>query len=83
MPAASSSPGRAGRPQARTQVCRRGIGRTFQVVRAFPRMTVLENVIVGAYRRHARRRGRRADMALAALDRVGLPPNRPRNLPVG
>ena len=31
------------------QVCRRGIGRTFQVVRAFPRMTVLENVIVGAF----------------------------------
>ena len=31
------------------QVCRLGVGRTFQVVRAFPRMTVLENVIVGAY----------------------------------
>ena len=30
-------------------VCRLGVGRTFQVVRAFPRMTVLENVIVGAY----------------------------------
>jgi branched-chain amino acid transport system permease protein len=30
-------------------VCRLGIGRTFQVVHAFPRMTVLENVIVGAY----------------------------------
>ena len=53
------------------QVCRRGIGRTFQVVRAFPRMTVLENVTVGAFvgapddatARH---------MAAAALDRVGL-----------
>ena len=31
------------------EVCARGIGRTFQVVRAFPRMTVLENVIVGAF----------------------------------
>src|SRR5262249_2497520 len=30
-------------------VCRRGIGRTFQVARAFPRMTVLQNVMVGAY----------------------------------
>ena len=39
------------------QVCRRGIGRTFQVVRAFPRMTVLENVIVGAFVGAARRRG--------------------------
>ena len=32
-----------------SQICRRGVGRTFQVVRAFPRMTVLENVIVGAF----------------------------------
>ncbi|MEO9189186.1 MAG: branched-chain amino acid ABC transporter ATP-binding protein/permease [Acetobacteraceae bacterium] len=31
------------------QVCRLGIGRTFQVVRSFPRLPVLDNVIVGAY----------------------------------
>ena len=31
------------------EICRHGVGRTFQVVRAFSRMTVLENVIVGAY----------------------------------
>jgi len=31
------------------QVCARGIGRTFQVVRAFPRMSILENVVVGAF----------------------------------
>ena len=52
-------------------VCRLGVGRTFQVVRAFPRMTVLENVIVGAYV------GAPSDLeaerhAFAALDRVGL-----------
>jgi ABC-type branched-subunit amino acid transport system ATPase component/ABC-type branched-subunit amino acid transport system permease subunit len=29
--------------------CRLGVGRTFQVVRAFPRLTVLDNVVVGAY----------------------------------
>jgi branched-chain amino acid transport system ATP-binding protein len=30
------------------EVCRRGIGRTFQIVRPFPALTVEENVIVGA-----------------------------------
>jgi ABC-type branched-subunit amino acid transport system ATPase component/ABC-type branched-subunit amino acid transport system permease subunit len=53
------------------QVCRRGIGRTFQVVRAFPRMTALENVIVGAFIGAPDDAGAR-QMALAALDRVGL-----------
>jgi branched-chain amino acid transport system permease protein len=53
------------------QVCRRGIGRTFQVVRAFPRMSVLENVIVGAFIAAPTDAVAR-DMALAALDRVGL-----------
>ena len=31
------------------QVCRMGIGRTFQVVRSFPRLPLIYNVIVGAY----------------------------------
>ncbi len=31
------------------QICAAGMGRTFQVVRPFRRMTVLENVVVGAY----------------------------------
>jgi branched-chain amino acid transport system permease protein len=53
------------------RVCRRGIGRTFQVVRAFPRMTLLENVIVGAFVRAPDDAAARV-MALAALDRVGL-----------
>ncbi|MBV8888064.1 MAG: branched-chain amino acid ABC transporter ATP-binding protein/permease [Alphaproteobacteria bacterium] len=53
------------------RVCRCGIGRTFQVVRAFARMTVVENVIVGAY--IGARDDRVAEqMALAALDRVGI-----------
>jgi len=54
-----------------SHVCRRGIGRTFQVVRAFPRMTVLENVIVGAFV-GAADDGAARRMAAVALDRVGL-----------
>ena len=54
-----------------SRICRRGTGRTFQVVRAFPRMSVLENVIVGAYVGAADDAAARR-MALAALDRVGL-----------
>src|ERR1700756_5709812 len=53
------------------QVCRRGIGRTFQVVRAFQRMTVLENVTVGAFVGAADDATAR-HMARTALDRVGL-----------
>jgi branched-chain amino acid transport system ATP-binding protein len=33
-------------------VCRRGIGRTFQIVRPFPALSVEDNVIVGALLRH-------------------------------
>jgi branched-chain amino acid transport system permease protein len=31
------------------RICRLGVGRTFQVVRAFPRLSVLNNVVIGAY----------------------------------
>jgi branched-chain amino acid transport system ATP-binding protein len=44
---------------------RAGIGRTFQVVRSFDSMTVLENVMVGAFARHDRARA-----AMAAAERV-------------
>jgi ABC-type branched-subunit amino acid transport system ATPase component len=53
------------------RVCRLGIGRTFQVVRAFPRMTVLESVTVGAFVGAADDAAARR-MAATALDRVGL-----------
>ena len=34
------------------RICRRGIGRTFQIVRPFPALSVEDNVIVGALLRH-------------------------------
>jgi branched-chain amino acid transport system ATP-binding protein len=36
------------------EICRSGIGRTFQVVKPFPHMSVLDNVVVGALNAHAR-----------------------------
>jgi branched-chain amino acid transport system ATP-binding protein/branched-chain amino acid transport system permease protein len=53
------------------RICRLGIGRTFQVVRAFPRFSVLQNVVVGSY--VATRTDAEAVAAAgAALAQVGL-----------
>ena len=56
------------RPSA---LCRRGLGRTFQVVRTFPRLTVVENVMVGAFVRE-RAVGRARAVAAGALGQVGM-----------
>ena len=53
------------------RVCRLGIGRTFQVVRTFARMSVLHNAMVGAFVR-SRDDGEARALALEALERVGL-----------
>jgi branched-chain amino acid transport system permease protein len=53
------------------EVCRMGVGRTFQVVRSFPRLPVLDNVIVGAYGAGASDRDA-IDRAAQALHQVGL-----------
>ncbi len=53
------------------KVCRMGIGRTFQVVRSFPRLPLLDNVIVGAYGAGLSDADAIASAA-QALQRVGL-----------
>ena len=67
-------------------VCRRGVSRTFQNIRLFPEMTVLENVLVAQFRHHSisplpllfrsarfcDREKQYRDEALALLDFVGL-----------
>ena len=53
------------------EVCQAGIGRTFQVVRPFPDLTVVENVMVGALLRTHRTADARRQ-ALELLDRLGL-----------
>ena len=53
------------------QVCRMGVGRTFQVVRSFPRLPLLDNVIVGAYGAGMSDHDAIAS-AVRALHRVGL-----------
>jgi ABC-type branched-subunit amino acid transport system ATPase component/ABC-type branched-subunit amino acid transport system permease subunit len=53
------------------RICRLGVGRTFQVVRAFPRLSVLNNVVVGAYATTTNDSNAFA-AASAALAQVGL-----------
>ena len=52
-------------------VCRRGIGRTFQIVRPFPALSVEENVVIGALLRHRDVASARRH-ALAVLERLDL-----------
>ena len=55
------------------RIAREGVGRTFQLVRLLPGLTVLENVIAGAVYGHRRRWGGEAeDFAHDLLDRVGM-----------
>ncbi|MDG1431211.1 MAG: ABC transporter ATP-binding protein [Paracoccaceae bacterium] len=57
-------------PQA---IAREGVGRTFQLVRLLPSLTVLENVVAGAVYGHRRRWGREAEeFAHDVLERVGM-----------
>jgi ABC-type branched-subunit amino acid transport system ATPase component/ABC-type branched-subunit amino acid transport system permease subunit len=57
--------------QQPNRICRAGIGRTFQVVRPFARMTVADNVRAGAHVHGASEAEARA-LARAALVRTGI-----------
>jgi branched-chain amino acid transport system ATP-binding protein len=54
-------------------LARLGVSRTFQVVRPFPRLSVLENVMVGAFLHH-KAASEAERHAVAVLTRLGLAP---------
>jgi len=53
------------------QVCAAGIGRTFQIVKPFAGLTVLDNVMVGAFLRERQASAARA-LATRIVERMGL-----------
>ena len=53
------------------EVCAAGIGRTFQIVKPFAALSVLENVVVGAFFKEKSLAGARA-VSLQILERLGL-----------
>ena len=53
------------------ELCEAGIGRTFQIMRPFLRMSISDNVVVGAYVR-AGTDAEARQLAADAIDRVGL-----------
>jgi branched-chain amino acid transport system ATP-binding protein/branched-chain amino acid transport system permease protein len=54
-----------------SRICALGVARTFQVVRPFPRMSLLENVVVGAFV-HSRGREKALVAARHVIAQVGL-----------
>jgi branched-chain amino acid transport system ATP-binding protein len=54
------------------QICKNGIARTFQLVRIFPTMTVLENVLVGSIYGKRGDKKKARDEALACLEILDL-----------
>jgi len=54
------------------QICRRGVARTFQMVRIFPTMTALENVLTGAIYGGKGRGGKAINEALDCLELFNL-----------
>jgi branched-chain amino acid transport system ATP-binding protein len=57
------------------EVCAAGIGRTFQIVKPFAGLTVLENVMVGGFLKESTADGARA-VSMGILERLQLAPKR-------
>jgi branched-chain amino acid transport system ATP-binding protein len=66
------------------QICKLGLARTFQVVKPFPHLTVLDNVIVGAYNRTNDKQvaRRKAEDVLAFLGMTSMTGQLAGSLPV-
>ncbi|MDJ0386950.1 branched-chain amino acid ABC transporter ATP-binding protein/permease [Roseomonas sp. E05] len=72
-------------PRAPDEFARLGVGRTFQIVQPFGKLTVLENIMIGAFMRHSDVAEARA-VALRTARLVGLDDVadvEARNLPIG
>ena len=72
-------------PTAPDAFARLGIGRTFQIVQPFGRLSVIENIMIGAFLRHPHVDDARA-VALRVAQTVGLLDQKDveaRNLPIG
>ncbi|MEA3192349.1 MAG: branched-chain amino acid transport system ATP-binding protein [Betaproteobacteria bacterium] len=57
------------------QICAAGIGRTFQIVKPFAGLSVLDNVMVGAFLREKTSSGARS-LSASILEKLGLGPKR-------
>jgi len=53
------------------EMCNAGVGRTFQIMRPFSRLSVIENVVIGSFV-HARDEKDARRLAEKAIDKVGL-----------
>jgi branched-chain amino acid transport system permease protein len=79
------SSGQAATPATPDAFARSGVGRTFQIVQPFGKLTVIENIMIGAFMRHPDIASARA-VALRVASLVGLHHVREveaRNLPIG
>ncbi len=79
------SGGHAQTPASPDAYARSGVGRTFQIVQPFGKLTVIENIMIGAFMRHPDIASARA-VALRVASLVGLHHVREveaRNLPIG